>query len=101
MQAQPAAKTKKESPGEQHSTREEGSNKRKRRPLMNKEMAVAAPQEDRPPLNEHFEQLLNKPCTNHGYPVKHKFKDCDLMKRLLRRSGRPAGGGRDKQPPTD
>jgi len=33
--------------------------------------------------------------------VKHKFKDCDLMKRLLRRTGRNGNDGRDKRPPVD
>jgi hypothetical protein len=33
--------------------------------------------------NDHFEQPLEKPCTNHGYPVKHKLKDCELLKRML------------------
>ena len=33
--------------------------------------------------------------------MKHKFKDCDLMKRLLRRTGRNGNEGRDKRPPVD
>ena len=58
-------------------------------------------QERRQPRNEHFKQLLEKPCTNHGFPVKHKFKDRDLMKRLLRQTGRNGNDGRDKRPPAD
>ena len=45
--------------------------------------------------------LLEKPCTNHGYPVNHKFKDCDMMKRLLHRTAKSNGDGRDKQPDAD
>ena len=45
--------------------------------------------------------MLEKPCTNHGYPVKHKLKDCDLMRRLLRKIGKPGGDGRDKWLPAD
>ena len=58
-------------------------------------------QDKRPPRNNHFDQLLEKPCTNHGYPVSHKFKDCDMIKRLLRRMGRSDGDGRDKRPDAD
>ena len=45
--------------------------------------------------------MLEKPCTNHGYPVKHKLKDCDLIRRLLRKTGKPGGDGHDKRPPAD
>ena len=32
---------------------------------------------------------MESPCTNHDYPVKHLYKDCDLLKRLLRQAGGP------------
>ena len=32
---------------------------------------------------------MDSPCTNHGYPVKHLYKDCELLKRLLQQAGRP------------
>ena len=44
------------------------------------------PQQD--PLS-HFQELLESPCTNHAYPVKHLYKDCELLKRLLRQAGGP------------
>jgi hypothetical protein len=92
---------KKEGPANHDARR----NKRKRRPLQGHEMTVAKhsqqQHERRQPRNEHFEQLLEKLCTNHGFPVKHKFKDCDLMKRLLRLAGRNGNDGRDKRPPVD
>ena len=65
------------------------------------EVTAADRQDKRPPRNSHFDQLLEKPCTNHGYPVSHKFKDCDMMKRLLHRMAMSDGDGRDKQPPPD
>ena len=44
---------------------------------------------------------MEKPCTNHGYPVSHKFKDCDMMKHLLHRTARSDGDGCNKQPDVD
>ena len=35
-----------------------------------------------PPTN-HFEKLLEAPCTHHEGPVKHTLKDCNLMKKFL------------------
>ena len=32
---------------------------------------------------DHFEKLLEGPCLNHAFPIKHLYKDCDLMKRFL------------------
>ena len=43
--------------------------------------AGTKPQQD--PLG-HFHDLMESPCTNHDYPVKHLYKDCQLLKRLLR-----------------
>ena len=43
--------------------------------------AGTQPQQD--PLG-HFHDLMESPCTNHDYPVKHLYKDCQLLKRLLR-----------------
>ena len=39
------------------------------------------PQQD--PLG-HFHELMESPCTNHDYPVKHLYKDYQLLKRLPR-----------------
>ena len=38
------------------------------------------PQQD---LSGHFNELMESQCTNHAYPVKHHYKDCELLKRLL------------------
>ena len=48
--------------------------------------AGTQPQQD--PLG-HFHELMESPCTNHDYPVKHLYKDCQLLKRLLWQAGRP------------
>ena len=31
------------------------------------------PQQDPP---GHYHELMESSCTNHGYPVKHLYKDC-------------------------
>ena len=31
----------------------------------------------------HFEKLLEGPCPNHAFPVKHLLKDCGLMRWFL------------------
>ena len=36
----------------------------------------------------HFHELMESPCTNHNYPIKHLYKDCQLLKRLLWQAGR-------------
>ena len=33
--------------------------------------------------------------------MKHKLKDCDLMRRLLQKIGKTGGNGSDKRPPAD
>ena len=44
------------------------------------------PQQDPP---GHFHEILESPCTNHDYPIKHLYKDCQLLKRLLRQASGP------------
>jgi hypothetical protein len=67
-----------------------------RQPPADNEVAVAERQDKRPPRNNQFDQLLEKPCTNHGYQVDHKLNDFDMMKCLLRRMAKSNGDGRDK-----
>jgi len=43
-------------------------------------------------MSDHFDELMESPCTNHAYPVKHLYKDCELLKRFLRQAGRPKEG---------
>ena len=35
-------------------------------------------------LPNHFGKLMDIPYTNHAYPVKHLYKDYELLKRFLR-----------------
>ena len=49
----------------------------------------------------HFEKLLEGPCPNHAFPVKHLYKDCDLMKRFLSRGSNKGGHEKDPDPTTD
>ena len=35
---------------------------------------------------------MESPCTNHAYPIKHLYKDCELLKRFLRQDGKPKEG---------
>jgi hypothetical protein len=36
----------------------------------------------RPPT-DHIEKLLKETCPNHTYPVKHKLRDCSIMKSFM------------------
>ena len=68
---------------------------------------ASKPSRDQP--KDHFERLLESPCTNHEGPVRHLLKDCNLMKRFLggkqvvggtpmRTTGRPPDGKRTSIP---
>jgi hypothetical protein len=35
------------------------------------------------PPTDHFEKLLEETCPNHAYPVKHKLRDCGMMKNFM------------------
>ena len=35
---------------------------------------------------------MESPCTNHAYPVKHLYKDCELLKHFLRQADGPKEG---------
>ena len=30
---------------------------------------------------------MDSPCTNHAYPIKHLYKDCELLKHFLWQAG--------------
>jgi len=39
---------------------------------------------------------MDGPCPNHAYPVKHFYKECELLKRFLRQAGgSKEGDGKD------
>ena len=43
-------------------------------------------------LPDHFNKLMDSPCTNHAYLIKHLYKDYKLLKRFLRQAGGPKEG---------
>jgi hypothetical protein len=36
----------------------------------------------RPPM-DHFKRLLEEVCPNHAYPVRHRLKDCNMMRSFM------------------
>jgi hypothetical protein len=32
---------------------------------------------------DHLKRLLEEACPNHAYPVRHKLKDCEMMKSFM------------------
>jgi hypothetical protein len=52
----------------------------------NEEYVVAIERDFKNPLrqlNEHFEKLLKVACLNHTFPIKHKLKECTIMKNFM------------------
>jgi hypothetical protein len=41
--------------------------------------------------SKHFKRLLEEACANHVYPIRHKLKNCDMMKSFMI-SGSPTWG---------
>ena len=56
------------------------------------------PTEDTP---NHFEKLLEGPCLNHAFPVKHLYMDYGLMKRFLSRGSNKGEHRGDPKPVID
>jgi hypothetical protein len=44
----------------------------------------------RPP-KDYFEKILEVACPHHPYPVKHKLRDCTMMKKFISSRGPPGG----------
>jgi hypothetical protein len=66
------------------------------------EECVAAAERDfkhqtRPP-KDHFEKLLKAAYPHHSYPIKHKLKDCTMMKNFMM-SGALSKGRRPRESP--
>jgi hypothetical protein len=53
----------------------------------------------RPP-KDHFEKILEATYPPHPYPVKHKLKDCTMMKRFMSSVGTPKHGDKLERDPT-
>ena len=68
------------------STQRDKKNKKDRRRSDNTMMVAVADRTGKQPqqgLPNHFNKLMDSPCTNHAYSVKHLFKDCELLKHFL------------------
>jgi hypothetical protein len=35
------------------------------------------------PRTDHFKRLLKKACPSHAYLIRHKLKDCDMMRSFM------------------
>jgi hypothetical protein len=49
------------------------------------------------PLIDHFERPPEEACPNHMYPIKHKLKDCSMIKNFMT----PRSLTRDMEPEED
>ena len=61
-------------------------NKKDRRRSANTALVAAADRAGKQAqqgLPDHFNNLMDSPCTNHAYPIKHLYKDCELLKHFL------------------
>ena len=50
---------------------------------------------------DHFEKLLEGPCPNHAFSVRHLYKDCILMKRFLSRGSNKGEHRKEPKPAAD
>ena len=83
---QDKGKAKCEDQDEGPSTQRDKKNKKDRRRPTNSALVIVADRAGKQPqqgLRDHFDKLMESPCTNHAYPVKHLYKDCELLKRFL------------------
>jgi hypothetical protein len=51
----------------------------------------------RPPT-DHFKRLLEEACQNHTYHIRHKLKDCDMMRSFLTSGSLTWGAELDEGP---
>jgi hypothetical protein len=50
------------------------------------------------PPNNHFEKHLKAPYPHHSYPIKHKLKECTIMKNFMT-SGAFSKGRKPREDP--
>jgi hypothetical protein len=50
---------------------------------------------------DHFKKMLEGPCPNHAYPIKHTYKDCGLMKKFLSEGSKKEDGKKKPDPSGD
>jgi len=51
--------------------------------------------------SNHFEKMLEGPCPNHAFPIKHLLKDCGLMRKFLAGSTNKGEQGKEPAPAAD
>ena len=49
----------------------------------------------------HFKKLLEGPCPNHAFLIKHLYKDCSLMRWFLSGGSNKGEHGKDPDPTMD
>ena len=49
----------------------------------------------------HFKKLLEGPCPNHAFLVKHLYKDYSLMRKFLSKNSNKGEQGKEPAPTTD
>ena len=84
---QDKGKAKRTDQDEGPSTQRGKKNKKDRRRSDNTALVAAANRMGKHPqqgLPDYFNKLMDSPCTNHAYPIKHLYKDCELLKRFWR-----------------
>ena len=79
------------------------STKRKNKKQRHEDSLVAAADRKggRKPVEgtpNHFEKMLEGPCPNHAFPVKHPLKDGSLMRKFLSESSNKGEQGKDPPP---
>jgi hypothetical protein len=48
--------------------------------------------------SDNFKRLLEEACPNHAYPIRHKLKDCDMMKSFMISGSLTRGTELDEDP---
>ena len=49
----------------------------------------------------HFKKMLEGPCLNHAFPIKHLLKDCGLIRKFLAGSANKGEQGKEPAPVAD
>lgn len=34
-------------------------------------------------MGDHFQKVMDSSCQNHGFPVHHNLRECELLKRFI------------------
>ena len=79
-------KAKREDQGKGPSTQRGKKNKKDWHRPANPALVTAADRAGKQPqqgLPNHFGKLMDSPCTNHANPMKHLYKDYELLKHFL------------------